>query len=57
MIFDRHADYRYQYGNRHFWCRCYYVYTVGKNKEAIQKYIKKITRRYSNRSNKYKRIY
>ena len=33
MIFDRHANYKYKYGNRHFWCREYYVDTVGKNKK------------------------
>ena len=31
MIFDRHANLKYKYGNRHFWCRGYYVDTVGKN--------------------------
>ena len=41
MIFDRHANYKYKYGNRHFWCRGYYVDTVGKNKRAIEEYIKK----------------
>ena len=40
MIFDRHANYKYKYGNRHFWCRGYYVDTVGKNKKAIEEYIK-----------------
>ena len=39
MIFDRHADLKYKYGSRHFWCRGYYVDTVGRNKEAIRKYI------------------
>ena len=39
MIFDRHANLKYKYGNRHFWCRGYYVDTVGRNKEAIRKYI------------------
>ena len=39
MIFDRHANLKYKYGNRHFWCRGYYVDTVGRNKTAIQKYI------------------
>ena len=39
MIFDRHANLKYKYGSRHFWCRGYYVDTVGRNKEAIQKYI------------------
>ncbi len=40
MIFDRHANLKYKYGNRHFWCRGYYVDTVGRNKKAIEEYIK-----------------
>ena len=36
MIFDRHANLKYKYGNRHFWCRGYYVDTVGKNEKAIR---------------------
>ena len=40
MIFDRHANLKYKYGNRHFWCRGYYVDTVGKNTKKIQEYIK-----------------
>ena len=40
MIFDRHANLKYKYGNRHFWCREYYVDTVGKNTKMIQEYIK-----------------
>ncbi|WP_055669233.1 IS200/IS605 family transposase [Desnuesiella massiliensis] len=40
MIFDRHANLKYKYGNRQFWCRGYYVDTVGRNKKAIQEYIK-----------------
>ena len=39
MIFDRHANLKYKYGNRHFWARGYYVDTVGRNKKAIQQYI------------------
>lgn len=39
MIFDRFAHLKYKYGNRHFWCRGYYVDTVGRNKAAITKYI------------------
>ena len=39
MIFDRHANLKYKYGNRHFWCRGYYVDTVGKNTAAIKSYI------------------
>ena len=40
MIFDRHANLKYKYGNRHFWCRGYYVDTVGKYENAIKEYIK-----------------
>ena len=40
MIFDRHANLKYRYGNRHFWARGYYVDTVGRNKKQIQEYIK-----------------
>ena len=40
MIFDRHANLKYKYGNRHFWARGYFVDTVGKNKKQIQEYIK-----------------
>ena len=39
MIFERHANLKYKYGNRHFWCRGYYVDTVGKNTAAIKSYI------------------
>ena len=39
LIFERHAQLKYRYGNRKFWCKGYYVYTVGRNKAAIQKYI------------------
>lgn len=39
MIFDRHANLKYKYGNRHFWCRGYYVDTVGKNAKKIEEYI------------------
>ena len=40
MVFDRHANLKYKYGNRHFWCRGYYVDTVGRNKEKIAAYIR-----------------
>ena len=40
MLFDRHADLKYRYGNRHFWCRGYFVDTVGKNERVISEYIK-----------------
>lgn len=39
MIFDKHANLKYKYGNRHFWCRGYYVDTAGKNTKKIQEYI------------------
>ena len=41
MIFDRHANLKYKYGNRHFWCRGYYVDTVGKNAKKIEEYIRR----------------
>lgn len=40
MIFDRHANLKYKYGNRKFWCRGYYVDTVGKNAKKIEEYIR-----------------
>ena len=40
MIFERHANLKYKYGNRNFWCRGYYVDTVGKNEKKIKEYIK-----------------
>ncbi len=40
MIFDRHANLKYKYGNRHFWCRGYYVDTVGRNRKRIEEYIR-----------------
>jgi putative transposase len=41
MIFDRHANLKYRYGNRKFWCKGFYVDTVGRNKKAMEEYIKK----------------
>ncbi|MCI5938081.1 MAG: IS200/IS605 family transposase [Butyrivibrio crossotus] len=41
MIFERHANLKYKYGNRHFWCRGYYVDTVRKNAKKIEEYIRK----------------
>ena len=40
IIFDRHANLKYKYGNRKFWCRGYYVDTVGRNEKKIKEYIK-----------------
>ena len=40
MIFDRHANLKYKYGNRHFWARGYYVDTIGRNKKQVQEYIR-----------------
>ena len=39
IIFDRHSNLKYKYGNRHFWCRGYYVDTVGRNEKMIKEYI------------------
>ena len=39
IIFDRHANLKYKYGNRNFWCRGYYVDTVGRNEKEIKEYI------------------
>ena len=39
-IFDRHANLKYKYGSRIFWCRGYYVDTVGRNKKVIAEYIR-----------------
>lgn len=39
LIFDRHAEMKYKYGQRQFWCRGYFVDTVGKNTKAIKEYI------------------
>ncbi|MFR8914454.1 MAG: transposase [Oscillospiraceae bacterium] len=38
--YKRYANLKYKYGNRHFWCRGYYVSTVGANRKAIQEYIR-----------------
>jgi putative transposase len=40
MLFDRHANLKYKYGNRHFWATGYYVSTVGLNEATIRKYIR-----------------
>ena len=40
MIFDRHANLKYKYGNRHFWSEGYYVSTVGLNDQTVAKYIR-----------------
>ena len=39
MIFDRHANLKYKFGNRHFWAKGYFVDTVGKNEKRIREYI------------------
>ena len=39
MIFDRHANLKYKFGNRHFWTESFYVSTVGLNEATIKKYI------------------
>ena len=40
MIFDRHTNLKYKYGNRNFWCRGYYVDTVGRNEKKIREYVR-----------------
>mgnify|MGYP002704231099 FL=1 len=40
MIFDRHANLKYKYRDRHFWARGYYVDTVGRNEKQIEGYIR-----------------
>lgn len=40
MIFGRHANLKYKYGDRHFWARGYYVDTAGRNKKQIEEYIR-----------------
>ena len=40
MIFDRHANLKYKYGNRNFWARGYFVDTVGRNKKQVAEYIR-----------------
>ena len=40
MIFDRFVNLKYRYGNRGFWCRGYYVDTVGRNRAAVEQYIR-----------------
>ena len=40
MIFEKYANLKYKYGNRQFWCRGYYVDTVGKNSKKIAEYIR-----------------
>ena len=40
MIFERFSHLKYKYGNRHFWCRGFYVDTVGRNQKAIEEYIR-----------------
>ena len=41
MIFEKYANLKYKYGNRHFWRRGFYVDTVGRNRKAIEQYIRK----------------
>ena len=40
MIFERFSHLKYNYGNRYFWCRGFYVDTVGRNQKAIEEYIR-----------------
>ena len=56
IIFDRHANLKYKYGNRHFWCRGYYVDTVGRNEKKIKEYIQNQLKKDYYGANKYKGI-
>ena len=40
MIFERHANLKYKYGNRNFWAKGYFIYTVGLNDEVVKEYIR-----------------
>ena len=40
MMFERHANLKYKYGNRKFWCTGYFVSTVGKNEKKIAEYVR-----------------
>ena len=58
MIFDRHANLKYKCESRHFWCRGYYVDTVGKNeKKIVRIYTAAAARRYYGRPNKFERVH
>ena len=39
MVFDRHANLKYKYGDRKFWCRSFYVDTVGRKQKRMEEYI------------------
>ena len=56
IIFDRHTNLKYKYGNRHFWCRGYYVDTVGRNEKKIKEYIQNQLKEDYYGANKYKGI-
>lgn len=57
MIFDRHANLKYKYGNRHFWCRGYYVDTVGRNEAKIAEYVRnQLEKDIMERPNKHERV-
>ena len=43
MIYEKYANLKCKYGNQRFWCRGYYVGTVGRNRRALEEYIKKST--------------
>ena len=45
IIFERHANLKYRYGNRYFWSRGYYVSTVGLNEATIAKYVREQEKR------------
>lgn len=56
MIFDKFANMKYRYGNRQFWGRGYYVDTVGRNKKAIEEYIRNQLKEERIRATKHERM-
>lgn len=40
IIYERHSNLKYKYGNKHFWCRGYYVDTIGRKEKAIEEYVR-----------------
>ena len=47
MMFDKYANLRYKFGNKHFWSERYYVSTVGLNEATVKKYIREQTTRFT----------
>jgi len=56
-VFDRYANLKYKYVSRQFWCREYYVDTVGRNKRVIEEYIKNQLEALSRLPNKFEGVH